>query len=355
MATNLKFILEMLVYFLIFQSTSTTITNCKDAISSITSIVAMGDCTIIQINLIIKAQLSNHSLLDNDLIHRNLNPAILMNLPVMAVDIKISKNIPNWRGPSKTLSKSSTCHLVLININSNEYSSQVENTFSHLLSDHKFLAPQLVKNEDKFIFITEETNLLKLYHSQLIEGIKYSLVLTTVPSCQLHQFCRHCREESEKIQKIQIPTSSKELTILFPEFNSKYHGSTLKLSTTDKVPQIFELTKNLDTGKITAKRGLYASVLSHLQKGLNFTGELLISSGGGGTGTQLKNGTWVGIIGDLISQRADIGFIAAVTTQRYEHADLCAPVNYAFVGYVTGKVESNNPLSKTLSESLALP
>lgn len=38
--------------------------------------------------------------------------------------------------------------------------------------------------------------------------------------------------------------------------------------------------------------------------------------GGGGTGLQLENGTWIGVAGDLISGRADIGLVVANTAKR---------------------------------------
>ncbi len=38
--------------------------------------------------------------------------------------------------------------------------------------------------------------------------------------------------------------------------------------------------------------------------------------GGGGTGLQLNNGTWIGVTGDLISQKADLGIVIANTPKR---------------------------------------
>lgn len=48
--------------------------------------------------------------------------------------------------------------------------------------------------------------------------------------------------------------------------------------------------------------------------------------GGGGTGLQLKNGSWIGVTGDLMSGRADLGIVIANTPKRSKISD--PMVNY---------------------------
>lgn len=43
--------------------------------------------------------------------------------------------------------------------------------------------------------------------------------------------------------------------------------------------------------------------------------------GGGGTGLQLRNKTWIGVTGDLISGRADLGIVIANTPKRSRFID----------------------------------
>jgi hypothetical protein len=40
--------------------------------------------------------------------------------------------------------------------------------------------------------------------------------------------------------------------------------------------------------------------------------------GVGGTGLQLENGTWIGVTGDLVSGKADLGTVTANTPKRSE-------------------------------------
>lgn len=63
--------------------------------------------------------------------------------------------------------------------------------------------------------------------------------------------------------------------------------------------------------------------LNHeFQLKFNFTYNIFVSTGedgnfgGGGTGFQLANGTWIGVTGDLISGKADIGLVTSNTPKR---------------------------------------
>jgi hypothetical protein len=312
--------------------------KCPSEINSILHPFEVNQCTIIYLTITkeisgIKEHIiqeDNNELLSSSLISpkviKNTNPFF----PCEQRNLSLIPERLNWRSPLKILSRSSTCTFILVDLQQHKFALEIENALTSLMYNPKF-APELVKNEDKFLFLTEHSNLLPIYESQTIQKIKYKLILT-LPSCNLHQFCLYC-PGNYNIQELAIV---KNRDVRYEGFDKNYYGSTLQLSTTDKVPQIFEVTKDKSTGKVTAKRGIYASVLKHIQKGLNFTAELSISSGGGGTGTKLANGTWVGIIGDLLNQRADIGFVAAVEVTRFEYFSLCAPVNYAFLGFVTG-------------------
>jgi len=59
-----------------------------------------------------------------------------------------------------------------------------------------------------------------------------------------------------------------------------------------------------------------------LQVKFNFTYTMFVSTGvdgkpgAGGTGLKLKNGTWIGITGDLYYGRADLGVAIANTDKR---------------------------------------
>lgn len=46
--------------------------------------------------------------------------------------------------------------------------------------------------------------------------------------------------------------------------------------------------------------------------------------GGGGTGLLLRNGTWIGVTGDLYTGRADLGIVIANTPKRSEETVLYA-------------------------------
>lgn len=56
----------------------------------------------------------------------------------------------------------------------------------------------------------------------------------------------------------------------------------------------------------------------------------------------LPNGTWVGIVGDTNRGEVDFGFMAAITYERFPCAEFCAPINFAYLGFVTGTVFVTN-------------
>jgi hypothetical protein len=269
------------------------------------------------------------------------NPLILRNYSNLNTNsTNKNNNIPqtNWRNPKKSLSLShSTLIIIQLDI---PFSPSIESILTELLTI-PYLSPQAVKNADKFLFITSEAeNFQKLFDSKLISGVKYKLFLDDSNNNHKNdkgfiQFCPHCLI---KFKTVAVVSRNSNLE-LFPDNERNFHGSLLRLSTSDKVPQLLEMETDKLTGKILPKRGLYASVLKHMVSGLNFTAELLISSGGGSTGHQLANGTWAGIIGDIANGRAEVGFMAAVTVTRYQVADICAPINYAFIGFVTGTLK----------------
>jgi len=244
-----------------------------------------------------------------------------------------------WRRPIPIRSQSN-CHYVIIPISITFEPSTHEELFHSLLNIPNKLFPGVHKNTDKFLILTDNSNVESISKSKAIQSIKYKIICTRIlsssdeqASFKCHHHCLHCPQPIIYLDSTKAYHSPDEL---FPDFHKNFYKSILKLSTTDKVPQLLEMYKDPETKQIIPLRGLYASVLGHIEIGLNFTGQLLISSGGGSTGHQLSNGTWAGIIGDIETGRADIGFMAAVTMTRYQIADICAPINYAYIGFVTG-------------------
>lgn len=74
----------------------------------------------------------------------------------------------------------------------------------------------------------------------------------------------------------------------------------------------------------------------------NFTYNMFASTGAdgnkgaGGSGLQLENGTWIGVTGDLISGRADVGLVVANTAKR-------SMTNSIFKYFCSLKLQQNLP------------
>ncbi|CAL8142324.1 unnamed protein product [Orchesella dallaii] len=279
--------------------------------------------------------------------HLNLQINGLTISAIKPAAVNTSDSNKNQYQQPKTIQHSRRCSVVIMVINTKLFSSSEEHGLQSA-SVFPLFTPPTIRNRDKYLLLTEDRLLESLYNSKFIKGLKFKLVLELKPpvncdaskmSCSdfkisVKRFCQYglCTNAS------YIETVNLTVSDIFPDHEKNYFGYTLRLSTTTKVPQLLELGIKDDNGEkvYIAKRGLYATVLKELSSKLNFTYEIVPSSGGGSTGHILPNGTVVGIVGDTYRGIVDFGFMAAITFQRFPYAEFCAPINFAYLGFATG-------------------
>ncbi|CAL8073858.1 unnamed protein product [Orchesella dallaii] len=233
----------------------------------------------------------------------------------------------------KTLSSDTICTNVILILGS-KLKQKDENILQNVFL-YPPLCPAVVANQDKFILITRESHISYLNGSQFLRQLKYKLLLgrkveDSIVHYEAHQFCYYCASNtliSLKTNKI----SSKH----FPDFENNMLGSVLKVSSTDKLPGVFEIV-TMENDKNVVKSGYHASALFHLMDGLNFTYDLYRSGGKGSTGHQLPNGTWIGTVGEVNIGKVDIGMACSMTFSRHFVVELIAPISFEYVNFATG-------------------
>ncbi|XP_021953519.1 probable glutamate receptor [Folsomia candida] len=92
------------------------------------------------------------------------------------------------------------------------------------------------------------------------------------------------------------------------------------------------------SGTWIPKRGLYTLALYLLENTLNFTSIHMQATGGGTGHRTIVNGTptWFGTVGDVLSNKADIGHATAQTFARCEVVDPSFPIVEACLTFSTG-------------------
>ncbi|CAL8139158.1 unnamed protein product [Orchesella dallaii] len=240
----------------------------------------------------------------------------------------------------RTLSE--LCQIVLLFLPDGIPSSTQEHNINKRLN-LPLLNPPVVRNADKFLIITESSFLPSLYKLDLIQKLKYKLFLTisqkdSSKALKIIQFCIHCPQAQQEIHIEKIPQklTPKWIPQLFPDFQLNYFGFTLKVSSTDKMEGDLEFAQDPITNQPFAKRGVFASALNHLVSGLNFTAALFRSTAGASTGHKLRNGTWVGSVGDVYSGAASFCMLCGMSYSRHSIVEICSPVTYEYIRFSIG-------------------
>lgn len=206
--------------------------------------------------------------------------------------------------------------------------------------------PITKKDSDYYIFLSPpaEKPIDILSHPEIRNTLKFKLVVT--PNAKLFSLCIYCSFPTETV--VSIPTNNFTLSSLFPDFTSDMLGFNLRVGGPTKYYSVFEV-KKITNGTFDKApqykfmRGLYIETFYLVQQKLNFTytfhpcyafGKIKE----GKTGTLLKNGTWVGCVGDLLAGRADFAVAtSAVDQDRYQVVEYLTPLCYNYIMFFTHK------------------
>lgn len=129
--------------------------------------------------------------------------------------------------------------------------------------------------------------------------------------------------------------SVKELKAFSNQLNY-LNGKHIRVSCSMFTKWAYELRQNPKSGTWESTRGIFKFPFDHLKYKYNFTPEYFPSSGGGGTGHKSKNGSWDGVVGDVLSGRADLGLSLGDTFHRHEVIGYTIPLSYPTLVFATG-------------------
>lgn len=207
----------------------------------------------------------------------------------------VSTGFKSYQQP-KIISYSRRCSLVMIVVNTSEFTDIRELEMINTLTA-PILNPPTVRNRDSYLILVEkEPNIIS--NSKLMKSLKFKLVLlpfNQIPSSSLAEghdllvsILKPCPlyYTERDLCPAEFPSEDIKRS-LFIDQEKDFFGTVLRLSTTTKVPQLLEMktVKGTNNKNIYVPiGGLYSIVLAELSARLNFTYEIVPSSGNGSTG-----------------------------------------------------------------------
>lgn len=215
--------------------------------------------------------------------------------------------------------------------------------------------PIIRKDEDHFIFMFDrEVDATKILisqdfgqrirlkigivpHSSVLQDFKITEPGNSLNSeAVLKQVDLYAENGECRANALQISTIP-SAKVLFLDSNN-FNGKRLQV-VIPKAPSYFEM-KSKGNGVYHPVRGLYKVWLDVMIERFNFSIHLTLSSASGSTGKRLKNGTWVGSVGDILARRADMAAFNGHIYNRHEYVDWSAPLTYEWMVFITHKPKS---------------
>ncbi|CAL8103757.1 unnamed protein product [Orchesella dallaii] len=133
-----------------------------------------------------------------------------------------------------------------------------------------------------------------------------------------------------------IPIDLAKATTLrevFPDFSRNGHRHSMTVSGPPKYAFLYEL-EEVDGGWVS-KRGVYKFFIESLLTHFNYTFTVFPSTGHG-SGTQFSNGTWNGVVGDVLYGLADFGTSTSPNPARFPLISYTTAMIYPFVSFIIG-------------------
>ncbi|CAL8128877.1 unnamed protein product [Orchesella dallaii] len=207
----------------------------------------------------------------------------------------------------------------------NDFQSAVMSVVSNIISP--VYIPITRKDEDFYIFKAESHFHRRLLLMKFPHNVKFKIAIgrERVRNVILvNTICFFCNSfGSPKLVEFPVKHSGipMENFNYFPDLVNDLNGKCLEVS----IPYVrSEIEADPPwLGMRNAKRGNWKNLFEdYLMVKFNFTYHMFVSTGadgkigGGGTGTKLLNGSWTGVVADLISGRAQLGVAASNTNDR---------------------------------------
>lgn len=154
-------------------------------------------------------------------------------------------------------------------------------------------------------------------------------------------FCFYCRDGGTAalvpMGKVYgSPGEVNSISEIFPDVVNDLNGHTLRV-TAPPAPPLALITPSKLGKNMFEIQGQQRNILYDISRQFNFSC-YLYPVPGGSTGSELPNGTWNGVMGEILYGRADIGLTVSTSYERKDIADFTVPVFYAFLVLVSTKL-----------------
>ena len=205
--------------------------------------------------------------------------------------------------------------LILKHASRNPYITNTVEDHAHHLWNHfaKHIFIQLSSND-----VFGQTN-----NYYALKKTKYLLLVDfTVEGARFHTYIPSKNNAREILATLKSVKTSK--INLFPERYDDFNDTTLRLATFEHPPSV--MYSYDEDHNIVKRLGVDIRMVEALARVLNFRIHYLDIIRDELWGHQLRNGTWVGIMGDLVYENADIGAVNIfVETTRIEIVEFTYP------------------------------
>jgi hypothetical protein len=187
----------------------------------------------------------------------------------------------------------------------------------------------LVPNQDRLLILAGSREILySTFNTTFCYSFKYKagLVLSESSSIYFAQ-CTFCKKSKQTFQL----SSSEELWKDY-ESNMNHHSLKLMASLTTRPRFNYTLIEG-SSSLYRPTTGLLVPFLAFLQQKLNFTYTLQSI---GTPGTELPNGSWTGVVGEILKGKIDIAICIGQTFRRAAVAEFSPTIFYEPVALITG-------------------
>lgn len=205
-----------------------------------------------------------------------------------------------------------------------------------------FLIPESQERAtNSYIIVNEKYNLEgaeKFLLEPKLKNYRYRIWLNVVSHKDLtafsfSYFCFYCNDgkrgviSTGKIYHEAVDLQNEKE--LFPDVTINLNGHTLRI-TAPPAPPLVLITPSKTDSKKYEIHGQQENIVYDIAGKYNFTCHFYPVPGGS-TGSKLPNGTWNGVMGEILYEKADIGLTVATAYERRNIADFTVSVFYAFL------------------------
>lgn len=238
-----------------------------------------------------------------------------------------------------------TCTIVLVKnsvLSRNKLTKISESTLDTLKSLRLIANP----SNAYFLFLFKKKHMatgVSILERKSMRYIKNKLIILynqEQTNVELFSLCLHCRPKDYIEGTVSLGTRLGRLKDMFPDNLINLHGVKLIVSSGLPSNVITGIRQDPVTKQWSQARSLTKYSMDYLMDKYNFSAHYKIANLGQ-FGKKLQNGSWTGIISDLMTGRADMGSLLVQTYQRNLAVAFSFPITFSGLTFVTGRPKTH--------------